>query len=58
MPLMTKTSIQTTRDAGSTVIALPCPARPNDIPPVGLEAHDVVYGSEGPRVPTEGRWRA
>lgn len=55
---MKKASIRTTRDAGSTVIALHCPARPNDIPPVGLKAHSVAYGSEDPRVPTEGRWRA
>ena len=45
-------------DAGSTVIALPCPARRNDVPPIGIEAHGVICGSEGPRAPTEGGRRA
>ena len=58
MPPTKKTSAGTTRDAGSTVITIPCPARPNDIPPIGLEAHGVVCGSEGPRAPTEGGRRA
>lgn len=55
---MKRTSTGAAGDAGSTVIALPCPARRNAIPPIGLEAHGDICGSEGPRAPTEGGRRA